>query len=95
MPKVEVLAEQLMHTDEQNLMRVYLRGQVFDMDEKDLKANVEAVPASADGKQRARTALGGRPSVKLVDKATPVSAPAEQMIVKPAPAPKPAGTEAK
>ncbi len=95
MPKVEVIAEVLEHTDKNNVRSTYVKGQVFDMEDKFLSENLETVPRSADGHERARTAMGGRPSVKLAQVSAEVSEPVERKIVKPAPAPKPAGTEAK
>ncbi len=95
MPKVEVIAETLEYTDKNNVRSVYMNGQIFDMPDELLEANAEESPASQDGKQRARTVLGGRPSVRLAHTAAVVSEPVERKIVKPAPAPKPAGTEAK
>lgn len=75
--KVEVLAEQLMHTDKHNVRSDYVRGQVFEMNTDDLEQQIAAG------------------NVKPVAVTAEVSTPIETRVVKPAPAPKPAGTETK
>ncbi len=93
MAKVEVIADVLNYTDKNNVHSIYVKGQVFDMDEEYLEQNLETVPPSADGLRRSETALGGRPAVRLAKIEAKVSEPMRRGVMRPAPAPKPAGSE--
>lgn len=92
--KVEVLAEQLVYTDKNNVRKDYMRGQVFEMDDEHAKAILNAESEKvARWKDGTTELFDQEKSIRPVEAAAKVSEPVNTQTVKPAPAPKFAGSE--